>query len=105
MRMRADNLVGLMCHGVSYMGVISHCQLKLVSKGSVYLNITIIGRLITIWGKIFCKLRVSFNGLAIRKNVFLDSSQRIETHLDMVVEVLNVQISVSFDFCFDAEFI
>ena len=68
--MSADNLVGLMFHGGFYTGVISHCELKLVSKVSVYLKITRIGRLITIWGKVFCKLRVSFDGLATSKNIF-----------------------------------
>ena len=48
---------------------------------------------------------MSFDGLVISKNVLLDSSHCIDTHLDMFVEVLKVQISVSFDFCFDAGFI
>ena len=61
--------------------------------------------MITIWDEILLKLRVSFDGLLSRKKVFLESSHRVETHLDMVVEVLEVQISVSFGLCFDEDLI
>ena len=71
----------------------------------MYLNIPIIERVITIWDEVFCKLRVSFDCLVIRKEIFLDSSHHIETHLDVVLEVLKVQISVSFDLYPDEEFI
>ena len=76
-----------------------------MSKGSVDLNIAIIGRVIMIWDELLCKLRVSFDGLVTRKEVFFESIHHIVTHIDVVVEVLEVQISVSFDFCFDEEFI
>ena len=76
-----------------------------MSKGSVGLRIPIIGRVITIWNKIFFKIRVSFGGLVIRKKVFSESSNRIGTHLDVVIKVLEVQSSVAFELCLDAEFI
>ena len=48
MSMGAGNIVGLKCHGGFYTDVIGNCQYQLVSKGSVYLNIPIIGRVLTI---------------------------------------------------------
>ena len=72
-----------------------------MSKGSVYLNITRIGRLSTIWDEVFFKLRVSFDGLITSKKVLLESIRRIETPLDVVGEVLKVYIGVSFEFCLD----
>ena len=59
-----------------------------MSKGSVYLDIPGIGRVIAIWDEVFYKLRVSFDGLVTRKEVFWGFSHRIETYLDVVVEVL-----------------
>ena len=50
-------------------------------------------------------MRVSFDGMVARKEVFSESSHRIETHLDVVVEVLEIQSSVSFEFCLDEELI
>ena len=76
-----------------------------MSKGSVYLNIPGIGRVITIWGEVLCKPRVSFDVLVIRKKVFLESSHCIEKNLDVVVEVLEVQRSVAFELCLNEEFI
>ena len=61
--------------------------------------------MIAIWEKVFFKLRVSFDGLVIRKEVFSESSQRIETHLDVVKEVLEIHSSASFEFCLDEELI
>ena len=72
-----------------------------MSKGVVGLIIPIIERLIKIWEKLLFKLRVSFDGLVIRNKVFLESSHRIETHLEVVVEFLEVHISVAFEFCLD----
>ena len=72
-----------------------------MSKGSLYLDIPVIGRVITLWDEVFCKLRVSIDGLVTSKKVFSESSHRIETHLDMVVEILEVQRSVSFELCLD----
>ena len=76
-----------------------------MSKGSVYLDVPGLGRVIEIWDKVFFKLRVYFDGLVIRKEVFYESSHRIETHLDVVKEVLEIQSSVSFEFCLDEELI
>ena len=60
-----------------------------------------IGGVINIWDEIFCKLRVSFDGLITSKKVLLESIRRIETPLDVVGEVLKVYIGVSFEFCLD----
>ena len=72
-----------------------------MSKGSVYLEIPGIGRVIMIWDEIFCKLIISFDVLVNRKEVFSCSIHRIETHLDVVVEVLDVHSNVSFKLCLD----
>ena len=61
--------------------------------------------MIAIKEKVFFKLRVSFDGLVIRKKVFSESSHPIERHLDVVKEVLGIHISVSFEFCLDEELI
>ena len=60
---------------------------------------------ITIWDELFFKVIVSFDGLVIMKNVFSESINSIETHLDVVVEVIEVQSSGAFEFCCDEEFI
>ena len=65
------------------------------------MSIPIIGRVITIWDEVFFKLRVSFDGMVSRKKVFSESSNCIETHLDLIVEVIEVQRIVSFEFCLD----
>ena len=72
-----------------------------MSKRIVYLDIPGIGRVITIWDEVLSKLRVSFDGLVTRKEVFLESSHRIEAYLDVVLEVLEIQNSFYFEFCFD----
>ena len=63
------------------------------------------GRVITIWYEVFLKLRVYIYGLVTRKKVFSESSHCIETHLYVVLEVLEVHISVSFEYWLDKEFI
>ena len=55
-----------------------------MSKGSVYLEIPGVGSVIKILDKVFFKLRVSFDGLVIRKEVLSESSYLSERHLDMV---------------------
>ena len=72
-----------------------------MSKGSVGLSIPIIGRVVAIWEKLFFKIRVSFDGLVIRKKVLSESRHYIETHLGVVVEVIEVQRSVAFELCLD----
>ena len=52
------------------------------------MKIQIIGRVITIWDKVFYKLRVYFDVLVTRNKVFSESSNYIDTHLDVVVEFL-----------------
>ena len=49
-----------------------------------------IGRVIAIWDEVFFKIRVSFDGLVIRKEVFYEYSNLIETHLNVVKEVLEI---------------
>ena len=56
---------------------------------------------ITIWDEVFCKLRVYFDGLVTRKDIFLESSHRIETHMDVFVEDIEIQSSVYFEFYID----
>ena len=76
-----------------------------MSKGSVYLEIPGVGGVIAIWYKAFFKLRVYFDGLEIRKEVYFDSSHRINRHIDVVIEILEIQSRVSFEFCLDEELI
>ena len=64
-----------------------------------------IGRLIAIWDEVFLKLRVYFDVLVTRKEVFSDSSHRIEAHIYMVIEVLEIHSIISFEFCLDEELI
>ena len=64
-----------------------------------------VGRVFAIWYKVFFKLRVSFDELVISKEVFSESSHRIERHPDVVKEILEIQISISFEFCLDEELI
>ena len=76
-----------------------------MSKGSVYLDIPGIGRVIAIWDEVFFKLRVSFYGLVISNEVFSESIHRIETHIDVVKEVIEIQSSVPFELYLDEEII
>ena len=61
--------------------------------------------MIAIWDKVFFKMRVSFDVLVIRKEVFYESSHRIETYLYVVKEFLEIQSSVSFELFLDEEII
>ena len=74
-------------------------------KGSVYLEIPGIGRMIEIWGEVFFKMRVSFDVLVISKEFISESSHCIETHLDVVKEVLEISNIVSFELYLDEELI
>ena len=60
-----------------------------------------IGRVIPIWDDLFFKLRMYFDGLITRKEVFLESINRIEAHLDVVVNFFEIQSNVSFEFSLD----
>ena len=70
-----------------------------------YLETPGIGRVIALWDELFFKPRVSFDGLVTRKDVFSESSHRIEAHIDVLVEVLEIQISVYFELCLNEELI
>ena len=74
-----------------------------MSKGSVNLHIPGIGIVITIWDEVLLKIIVYFDGLVTSKEVFSESSHHIETHLDVVVEVLEIHRSVVLKFCLDEE--
>ena len=54
-----------------------------------------------IWDGLFFKIRVYFDGLVSRKKVFLESSHLIDTHLDVVVELLDFHSSFAFGLCID----
>ena len=54
--------------------------------------------MITILNEVLFKVRVSFDVLVTRNNVFSDYIHRIDKHLDVVVEIIGVQSSVEFDF-------
>ena len=58
----------------------------------------------TIWDEEFCKLRVSVYILVTSKELLSESSNRIDTNLDVVVVVLKVNRSVSVELFLD-EFI
>ena len=49
--------------------------------------------------EVFLKIIVYFDGLVSRKKVFFEYMHRIETHIDVVVEVVEVRISVYFELC------
>ena len=76
-----------------------------MSKGVVYLAIPGVGSVIAIWDKAFFKLIVLVDGQVIRKKVFSESIHHIERHIDVVIEVLEIQSSVSFEFYLDEELI
>ena len=76
-----------------------------MSKGIVYLDIPGIGRVIAISDEVLFKLIVSFGGLVTRKEVFSESSNIIEAHIYVVIKVLEIQSSVSFELCFDDDLI
>ena len=48
---------------------------------------------------------MSFDGIVIKKKVFLGYSQRSLGHVDVVVEVIEVQSSATFELCLGEEFI
>ena len=54
------------------------------------MNIPIIVRVINIWYEVFFKLRVYFDGMIRSKKVFSKYSHRIETHIGVVLEVLEL---------------
>ena len=61
--------------------------------------------MIAIWYEVLFKLIVYFDGLLSCNKVFYESSHRIEAHIDVVIKVLEIQISVSFEFCLDEDLI
>ena len=43
-----------------------------------------------IWDEVFFIMRMSFDGLVTRKEVFLEFSNRIEAHIDVVIKVIEI---------------
>ena len=95
MRICGENLVGLRCHEGFDTGVIFQGHQKGLSKVGVCLGIIVIVRLRKIWHEALFKLGVLFDGMLSRKGVFSESTNRSETHIDMVVRIIEVQYSVS----------
>ena len=58
-----------------------------------------------IWHKLFVKFGVLFDVMVCSKEVFSESIHRIETHLDLFVENIEVQISIAFKLCLYEQFI
>ena len=61
--------------------------------------------MVTIWDEVFYKLRVSFDGLVTREEVFSESCHRIEAYLDLVVKFLDINSSLSFQIGIVEDFI
>ena len=76
-----------------------------MSKGVVYLAIPGVGAVIGIWDNVCFKISVLLYVQVIRKELFSESSHRIERHLDVVIEIIDIQSSVSFEFYLDGELI
>ena len=76
-----------------------------MSKGSVGLIIKRIGKVIKIWDEVLFKLRMPFDGMVTMKKILFYYSHCMDTYIDVVVEVIEVHISVAFDFYLDEDFI
>ena len=76
-----------------------------MSNGVVYLAISFEGDVIGFWDNVFFKIIVLLDGQEIRKEMFSEFSYHIESHLDVVIEILEIQSSVSFEFYLDEELI
>ena len=74
-------------------------------QGKCRLYIPTIVRLIMIWDELFSQIRVSFDGMVSRTELLLEYIRRIKTHLDVVVEVLEVQSISTLEFRPGDEFI
>ena len=74
-------------------------------KRVVYLAIPGVGAVIDIWDNVFFKIIVLLDGKEIRKEVFSEFSYRIERNIDMVIEIIEIQSSVSFELYLDEELI
>ena len=60
---------------------------------------------IMIRDELLFKLKVSFDLMVSRKKVLYESSHQIDTYIDVIVEVLEVYRSVTFELCLDEELI
>ena len=67
-----------------------------MSKGVVYLAIPGVGAVIGICDNVFFKIIVLLDVQEIRKKVYSEFSDSMERHIDVVIEILEIQSSVSF---------
>ena len=104
MSMRGDNHVGLKWHGGFYTDVIFQGHQQWMDKRIVGLCIPRIERVRVLWHRLFFKFWVYSYVLVSKNKILSDSIHQIETHLDVVVEVIEVQSRVTFEFCLDEEF-
>ena len=61
-----------------------------MSKGVIYLAIPGVGDVIGIWDNVCFKISALLDGQVIRKELFSESSHRIERHIDVVIEILEI---------------
>ena len=76
-----------------------------MSIGVVYLAISDVGAVIGIWDNVLFKIIVLLDGQVIRKELFSEFSYRIERHLYVVIEIIDIQSSFSFELYLDEELI
>ena len=76
-----------------------------MSNGVVYLAIPFEGDVIGKWDNVFFKIIVLLDVQEIRKKVYSEFSYSMERHLDVVIEILEIQSSASFEFYLDEELI
>ena len=76
-----------------------------MSNGVVYLAIPFEGDVSGKWYNVFFKIIFLIDVQEIRKEVFSELSYCIERNLDVVIEILEIQSSVSFEFYLDEELI
>ena len=76
-----------------------------MSNGVVYLAIPFEGDVIGKWDNVLFKIIVLLDVQEIRKKVYSEFSDSMERHLDVVIEILETESSVSFEFYLDEELI
>ena len=73
--------------------------------GVVYLASPFEGNVIGKWDNVFFKIIVLLDVQEIRKKVKSEFSDSMERHLDVVIEILDIQSRFSFEFNLDEELI
>ena len=64
-----------------------------------------VGAVIGIWDNVFFKIIVLLDVQEIRKKVYSEFSASMERHLDVVIEIFEIQSSVSFELYLDEDLI